>query len=457
MLAEQVVTIQIGRQGLQLELWYLVASVVFISAGVNAMVLSWLRSRDRLLLWLGVLSLLYGLRIPTGNRIVLAAFGASPSVGRDVEWIITCVILIPATLFFKELFAPDWRRIFAAWLWVQIVFAPIGIILGFLGYRDPLWTINNLLALVGAVFAMSSLFLRRKVRHIGVLRWCMGLFFVLVIANNLELRPGGYNIEPIGFAALIAGLGYTAAKRASEREQKLIEVEYELEMARRIQRSILPRQLPNVAGLRLAARYEPMTAVAGDFYDFHSPGDRQITFLVADVSGHGVPAALIASMLKVAFTAQADHARDPATLLANLNATLAGQLDGQFVTAACAYIDLAAGSITYAGAGHPPALLVRGNGEVVELAENGLMLGPFRQARYSNITDTFRSGDKLILYTDGIIEATLDNGDQFGMDRLKEHARSGSSDLVAFADRLIAAVSRPIREDDLTVVVAQSD
>jgi serine phosphatase RsbU (regulator of sigma subunit) len=235
------------------------------------------------------------------------------------------------------------------------------------------------------------------------LKYTVGLFLIAVILTNLQLT-GGREIEPFGFLLLLFGLSYTAARRAADREQKLIAVEQELETARRIQTAILPKSLPELAGLRIRARYEPMTAVAGDFYDFLQVDDQRVTILVADVSGHGVPAALIASMLKVAFAAQAEHARNPAAILAGLNSSLSGLVAGQFVTAACAFIDLAEQTVTYAGAGHPPSLLLRkGSAEVIELAENGLFLGPFRHAKYTNVSTSFTQGDHLLLYTDGII------------------------------------------------------
>jgi phosphoserine phosphatase RsbU/P len=458
--------VEISQQSLQLELCYLVAATVFLAVGVASTILGLQRSRDRLLLSLGIFVILYGLRLMAEHRLVPVALGVSPARAGQIIWAITCCILLPGALFFRELLGDAWRKTTTAWLWLQVVFAPLGIILGMWKYRDLMWTVNNLLAIVASLFVLVAVFaparpvavagtgLDSKSQH--VLRGALIVFAAFVIVTNFQILPGGHDIEPIGFAALIAGLGYSAAKRSLERERKLLDVEHELETARRIQRSILPRQLPNVPGLQLAARYEPMTAVAGDFYDFLPAADgRGVTILVADVSGHGVPAALIASMIKVSFEAQTEHVRDPARILAGLNATLAGQLDGQFVTAACAFLDLAASSITYAGAGHPPALLVRGNGEISELAENGLMLGPFRHSAYANITAPFVAGDKLVLYTDGILEATV-AGEEFGLDRLKDFSRNTPGKFSGFADRLIAAVAGPVQEDDLTVVVAQS-
>jgi sigma-B regulation protein RsbU (phosphoserine phosphatase) len=97
---------------------------------------------------------------------------------------------------------------------------------------------------------------------------------------------------------LLAGLGFTASSLTIARERKLVEVEQELATARRIQSSIIPDVAPEIPGLCIATRYRPMTSVAGDFFDFLKTSETSLSILVADVSGHGVPAALVASMLK---------------------------------------------------------------------------------------------------------------------------------------------------------------
>src|SRR5262249_61661029 len=126
-------------------------------------------------------------------------------------------------------------------------------------------------------------------------------------------------LEPVGMLAFIAGLGYFVAERAIESERRLFSLSKEMETARNIQQSILPAATPSAPGLEIIASYLPMAEVAGDFYDFLDQGGGRLGVLVADVSGHGVPAALIASMVKVAFAAQADHASDPARVIAGMN------------------------------------------------------------------------------------------------------------------------------------------
>jgi sigma-B regulation protein RsbU (phosphoserine phosphatase)/two-component system sensor histidine kinase ChiS len=134
---------------------------------------------------------------------------------------------------------------------------------------------------------------------------------------------------------------------------------------------------------------------------------------------------------------------------------LRGSLGGQYVTAACAAIDLEAKTITYAGAGHPPSLLFRKNiGAVVELAENGLFIGPFPQATYSNMSVPFQSGDKLLLYTDGILEATGPDGQEFGQRNVENLLiEMGGLEPAEFIEELFKRIATPAQQDDLTTVL----
>jgi sigma-B regulation protein RsbU (phosphoserine phosphatase) len=292
----------IPRDAVQLalrsELPFVALAAIVVVVGLAAVMLWRLRSRDPLLLWLGILSLLYGLRLFAANGLVRVALGLGKDTQRQMVDIITFSIGIPFLLSFREWFGARWRRVNTALLWAQIAFAPLAIAVGVIGSRRELaMAVNDALLLpVGIVFLLAVRWFRRE-PGVVVLKYMGGFFMITAVLTNLRLT-GGHEIEPLGFLALLFGLTYTAARRAVDREEKLISVEQELETARRIQMAILPKQLPDLKGLGIAARYQPMTAVAGDFYDFLQIDDRRVTILVADVSGHGVPAALIASMLK---------------------------------------------------------------------------------------------------------------------------------------------------------------
>jgi phosphoserine phosphatase RsbU/P len=242
--------------------------------------------------------------------------------------------------------------------------------------------------------------------------------------------------------------------------QQLLTIQKELETARQIQLSILPSTVPKIAGLDIAARYVPMTSVAGDFYDFIVVDEEHIGVLVADVSGHGMPAALIASMIKIAFSSQVSHAADPALVLLGLNEALCGKFEHHFVTAAYVFIDVQNRTLTYAGAGHPPLLLWGPEG-VRSVEENGLFLGKFSFATYTSTKLPLTPGDRILLYTDGIPETTNPAGEEFGADGFRQFLENEHSTTSAtqFADQLLEELSRwSAREssndldDDMTIV-----
>jgi phosphoserine phosphatase RsbU/P len=244
--------------------------------------------------------------------------------------------------------------------------------------------------------------------------------------------------------------------------RQLLDINNELEMAREIQLAILPHEIPRISGLEIAARYIPMSLVAGDFYDFIVVDEKHVGILVADVSGHGLPAALIASMLKTAFAAQAPHACDPARVLSGLNQSLCGKFKNHFVTGAYVFVDMEKNSIKYAGAGHPPLLLWRQSSAAAsEVLENGLLLGFFKDAPYSVVEVCVQPGDKAVLYTDGILETRSPSKEEFGPDLFKVFLESNHN-LKAdkFADLVLDELTGWSenhdgngQEDDITLLV----
>jgi serine phosphatase RsbU (regulator of sigma subunit) len=243
--------------------------------------------------------------------------------------------------------------------------------------------------------------------------------------------------------------------------RQLVEINLELEMARQIQLSILPSDTPKIPGLDIVARYLPMTSVAGDFYDFIILDDKRVGILVADVSGHGLPSALIASMLQVALTAQVAHAPEPERVLSGLNQALCGKFERNFVTAAYVFVDMEKKLMTYAGAGHPPLLFSRkSTGKVSAVSENGLFLGMFPEATYSSLELPVQAEDRVVLYTDGIPETTSPSEQEFGTARFIEFMEKNQSLTVdQFADGLLDELSRwseqprgQGQQDDITVV-----
>jgi phosphoserine phosphatase RsbU/P len=244
--------------------------------------------------------------------------------------------------------------------------------------------------------------------------------------------------------------------------RQLLAINSELELARQVQQSILPQEIPTTRGMEIAARYLPMSSVAGDFYDFLMLDEKHVGILIADVSGHGLAAALIASMLQTALAAQSSVASDPAQVLSRLNQALYGKFQSHYVTAVYLYIDLEKNTAIYAGSAHQPLLFWQAeSGKATEYSENGFMLGPFPDSTYSAMTFSLAKGDKIVLITDGVVEAMDKFGGQFGMDRVKQLLES-KHELPAnrFADALLYALSDwsehavgTAQSDDITLLV----
>jgi sigma-B regulation protein RsbU (phosphoserine phosphatase) len=360
------------------------------------------KSTDRTLLYFGVFVILYAVRIFMREHPLLSVFAFPSVVAGHIERIITATIALPTMFLFLEVVQARWRRIILWTLAVQSVFAFFAILSDFLGVaRRQVDITNGLLLLVTWILLTLFLFFLRPAGRLPhELRAVAAGFLVLTLfvlhANlvGLAVIPGR-NLEPIGFLFFVCTLGYLVVNRIFAREESLFAIQKELEIAERIQTSILPRGVPRLSGIEIAARYLPMSAVAGDFYDFLVLEGNQLGILIADVTGHGVPAALIASMLKVAFAGQISHARVPARVIAGLNQALCGKFEDHFVTAAYLYVDLDTKILRYAGAGHPPLLFrSHSNGGAQAIEQNGLFLGMFPEAEYSSIEIPVRAGDR---------------------------------------------------------------
>jgi len=425
--------------------------------------------REWSMLLFGLFAGLYGVRLLTGTLVVASVFDASPLTFRYLDAFITYLILIPAIGFFEQMFGRGWKSSIRRLWQAALLYALVGISLDlWRGVPHSTPAITNVLVILSQTVMLAHVLRpgQKLVREQRVLRAGFLIFAAFVLNENLVglgLVPWRFSAEWVGFWVFITCLADVVARRAFANQRRLALVEQELETARRIQSSILPGKTPAVAGAEIAVRYLPMAAVAGDFYEFLRVDEKRVGLLIADVSGHGVPAALIASMVKVAFSAQAPWAAHPEAVLSGMNRIFCGKLESQFVTAAYLYADLESGKASYASAGHPPLLWWRAvEGRVCEVRSNGMMMGHFPEARYASVELQVGPGDRLILYTDGIVEAMNTSGDFFGSERFAE-AIASRRELPAesLVDSLLGHVSqwaghKPGRDgfaDDLTLLV----
>ncbi len=435
---------------------FLLLGAAITTVGLLAGAFSLLRRRlDPLLLWFAAFAGLYGAHMVVEYQPLWSLGVQAPALSR-IGLAIGFLVPVPAFFFFEALnLLGKVGRILRNAVWPIAV--SLAILTLALGYRKFIDEVNNYLVIAAfVVLVVALLRVRNGDRDVAIIRWGVLFFGACALYNNIvRIFPHYYNIEPFSFMVLLACLGMVAGRRALAQEQELSNIQKELEIARSIQISILPSEFPTSASFRVAARYLPMTAVAGDFYDFLLADDKHAGILIADVSGHGVPAALIASMVKLAAAAQMNNATSPSDLLNGLNATLVGNTQKQFATAAYVYLDAERRELHYSAAAHPAMLLLR-NGEVIRIVENGLMLAAFSFASYTTVSHPLFPGDRLLLYTDGILEAANSGHEEFGEGRLVALLQT-TADLIPTetADRIIATVQQwsVSQGDDLTVLV----
>ena len=236
-------------------------------------------------------------------------------------------------------------------------------------------------------------------------------------------------------------------------------LETEVQLARQIQKTFLPEELPQFAGWDLAARWKTARQVGGDFYDVFSLPDNRLGLFIADVADKGVPAALFMVLTRTLVRAAVAENYSPAEAMKRVNDLLIPDTrQGMFVTAMYAVLDMESNDLTYVNAGHNPPLWVKSDGSVEKLTRTAIALGVVADGTVTERTIHLEAGDNLLLYTDGLTESFNYEGEFYGEARLLEAIRS---DQCGSADELIDVVEKSLLEfvqdmppaDDLTMLV----
>jgi sigma-B regulation protein RsbU (phosphoserine phosphatase) len=443
---------------------------VFLFVGSAACAVAAIRRRGDVgpLVWFGIFIGLYGIRMLANLCSVFHLFGESELPARLVIGV-DYVVVIPALLFWTDLSRGVFRRAYQILALLAAMFAVLGVSRYAMGGSPfTVLRLNEAIAVLsmitlGFIMAVRPLAQKYLVVQSRALRLALPAMALVVVYVNVmwffAIPPASY-IEPIGFAVWIGIIGHEAAVHTFANERRLLSIESELETARQIQQSILPHSVPDSRGLRIAACYQPMSAVAGDFYQFVKVGEHGLGVLVADVTGHGVPAALIASMLKIAMQSAVGSAAEPSLLLKNLNRILTPELAGRLTSAGYLWLDTASGHARYSAAGHPPLLHWRpSTGEIRRIESNGILLGVVKDCDYPELEMAIAPGDRFLLYTDGLAEPENAAGEAFGEHEFERVLRESSA---LTASGLSAELLNALRkwqprgaeqQDDITLIV----
>jgi sigma-B regulation protein RsbU (phosphoserine phosphatase) len=234
----------------------------------------------------------------------------------------------------------------------------------------------------------------------------------------------------------------------------------ELQVAAEIQRSLIPQQMPDLPFLDIAAAYLPCKEVGGDFYDFMQLDENRFIFIIADVSGKGIPGAMVVSNMQATLRGLLQYSSDLLSVVKRLNETIIRTtIAGRFITFFIGLYDHQQSTITFVNAGHNPPLIIDERDNIKELSTGGIFIG-FTPWEYQSETVPFNQGHTFVMYTDGLVESMNEREEEFGLDALKKiittSRHNGSASL---KDEIIRQVKNHIGtkplEDDFTLMISR--
>lgn len=245
-------------------------------------------------------------------------------------------------------------------------------------------------------------------------------------------------------------------------KQKL-ELEKQIEMAGKIQDSLLPASIPNIDKLKIAVKFLPMMKLGGDFFDLrYNKSKDSFGFFLCDVSGHGVPAALLAAMVKMSLTYWYEHLHKLKESFQFIYESIFDKLGTNFITASLIHINLSNGKLITARAGHFPVMIITQKGEVIRLNSNGKIIMSLKKPEAEEVEYRLSAGDRIVVYTDGIIEAHAANSyDLFSEERMVQMLLdSNDLDIQSLVDKVFQSVvdysgGLEFLDDDLTFVIME--
>ncbi len=286
-----------------------------------------------------------------------------------------------------------------------------------------------------------------------------------LLALGLHLNGEDYTGEERRLLSMLADQvapALAVAQMVQEQQEQIRErerIEQELRTARAIQQAFLPREVPAFPGWQLLPYYRPAREVGGDFYDFFVFKDGKLGLVIGDVTGKGIPAALVMATVHTMLRSTMQETISPAGVLARVNELLIAEIpEGMFVTCFYAVLDLASGHVRYANAGHEPPYRHR-PGSAAELWATGMPLGLMPDTCYEEYEADLAPGETLLFYSDGLVEAHAPDGEMLGFPRPETYLKNAGGEM-ALVDLLLERLNAFTgegweQEDDVTLLTLQ--
>jgi serine phosphatase RsbU (regulator of sigma subunit) len=272
-----------------------------------------------------------------------------------------------------------------------------------------------------------------------------------------KLSGDEYDPQDRELLAAVAEHAGAGIERLSLQEWKL-----DAERALEIQRGLLPKEIPQITGYQISGAWQPARTVSGDYYDVLRFDEHRVALCIGDVVGKGMPAALLMANLQAAVRVLASPSIKPEALCEQINRLTLNNIDqGKFITFFYGLVDAKAQRLTYVNAGHNPPIMLRRDRTVLRLKEGGALLGVFPDPKYLQGEVDLAPADRLLLFTDGIIDAQDPGGDRFEDERLvqllKDNINLRAADLQRKVIKTVSEFSRGIFGDDVTLIAMTCD
>lgn len=484
------------RAELRGELLDLAMGSLLVMLGSGALTVSVFRQKrkDNSIFYFGIFCAAYGLRLLGSISLIHTIFDLSPSFWAYLDAFITYFIPLPILYFVIQFFGPGWRSSIRRAGQLQLAYTVCATAID--SFSGPYTAIrpNSFFVIFGlSVITANGLWITlqenspigREIKPVLI----GALFFVLMAVNTnlvqMQAVPWRLSVEPLGMLVFVLCVGYAIVQRYFAKERELLTITYELrestlrtqtaeaqalaieaenrrraqelEEARQLQLSMLPKSAPRLPNLEIAASMRPATEVGGDYYDFHLSAAGTLTVAVGDATGHGLKASTVVTATKSLFEAFAQQP-DISHIFQETSRVLK-RMNLRSLFMAMAIVKLDQNRLRVSSAGMPPILIYRAaSGSVEEIDIPGLPLGCLTNYPYRQQETTISPGDVVLLMSDGLPERFNERGETLGYSRggeiLKEVAELSPQ---AIIDHLIGAgeawADGQPQDDDMTFVV----